>query len=162
MIRESQILIQLYSGHVARDASLRSDSRLMPGHFVTRPALGGIGVRRPRYRRVRRVTRKARQLASALQETAALRQVQRLMPRIPRITPVGELLRSGYFAMAGPAEIVHFNRAHPFGIVNRRLRLRVAFPRTMTRLATHTRLGRHNIALVLHPQRTRRMTLEAP
>ena len=35
VIRESQILIQLYSGHVARGASLRSHIRLMPGHFVT-------------------------------------------------------------------------------------------------------------------------------
>jgi hypothetical protein len=108
------------------------------------------------------VTRKARQLASTLQETAALRQVQRLMPRIPRIAPVGELLGSGYFAVARPAEIVHFNRAHSFGIVNGRLRLRVALPRTMTRLATHTHLGEHNTAVVIHPQRTRRMTLEAP
>ena len=162
VIREPQILIQLYSGHVARGASLRSDICLMARHFVTRPALGGIEVRRSRYRRVRRVTRKARQPAATLQETAALRQVQRLMPRIPRIVPVRELFGSGYFAMAGPAEVIHFNRAHPFGIVNGRLRLRVAFPRTMTRLATHTRLGRHNTAVVIHPQRARRMTLEAP
>lgn len=109
-----------------------------------------------------RMAGKAGELASALLEAPALRQIERLVPCIPRIIPV----RFGFarlLSVAGATELVQLGGAHPLRIADRVLgaaALDVPFAGTVAGLATDTGLERNDPESALEPQRASRVALK--
>ena len=108
MVCELQMLARRNLGHVAADAVIGSASGsqygmrlagMAPGAFRV-IELRGVSTQGP----VRIVARDAVESAIALAETGALRQIERLVPRVPGIVPVGCRLALLGLAVAVSAE----------------------------------------------------------
>ncbi len=159
-------------GHVALDAI----SKVSLGHrrmlqvTVARYALAAIetGIISPKGL-VRTVARETGKRTLTLTEARALREINRLMAEVPRISPISSNLSSHRHAVAASTEFVQCCAVEAAWILNRLAarrgigslhRLHMRAPGTMARLAPYSQLCGNQIRSGPKLQRSRRVALE--
>ena len=93
------------------------------------------------------MTAQAGQLLFALLKTPALGQINRLVPRIPGVSPIRRAASGIRLPVASPTLVIDSRRPIPCRIIDLVLaaaRIDMGLPRPMTNLAIHPWLSRHN------------------
>ena len=162
VIGKAELRMRLHRRHVTSHARLRGDRRAMPRDRMASAAGLVIRARVSAHRIMRRVAGQARQCPRALLKAGALAQVDRLMPRVPRVVPVRFIARRRRHPVASAAQVVELDRRQLARISNRGGFPGMSAARAMTGLAANASLRWLDPKTVAEFQSSRRVALKAP